>query len=120
MSSCPQIRQTTTKRDSLLKKIQRRSQGDSHQRATPPNQVADDESLKKVLKMIGQDATPAGVSNLRKQLAEKSQTADSFSVTGTTTYETMAVDQVTVKEDFEFSLSAPSQSPGSKTIHFGD
>ncbi|MCY2996347.1 MAG: serine/threonine-protein kinase [Planctomycetota bacterium] len=103
-----------TKKGWLLKKIQTKTGPDSHKGTTPEAEELSDESLKKLLKSLGQDPTPEAVNNLRRQKAEARRRAAATppsTTTSTMIYETVAVNELMIKEDFEFSDSDSSLRP---------
>jgi hypothetical protein len=58
---------------------------------------------------MGQDSSPDAVSKMRKQITEGSKMAASISMTSTATYETIAVNELMTKEDFEYSVPKEKQ-----------
>jgi hypothetical protein len=99
------------KKDGLLKKVQLQCGKDSVPGTTQALDEVSDESLRKLLKSMGQESTPEAVGKLRKQMAEGLKVGAGLPVTITATFEKITVNEIMVKEDFEFSV--PDSTGGS-------
>jgi hypothetical protein len=98
-----------TKKDGLLKKVQTKTGAGPRQETTQASGDVSDESVRKILKTQGQDSTPDAVNKMKKQIAEGIKMIGSIPVTITATYEAIAVNEVMVKEDFEYSVPKENQ-----------
>ena len=97
-----------TEKDWLLKRMQSKSDANSRQATTPATEDVSDESLRKMLKTMSHDSSPDAVNKMKKQVADtldRIRTGPFTPRTTTTTYETIKVNEVMIKEDFEFSAS---------------
>jgi predicted Ser/Thr protein kinase/outer membrane lipoprotein-sorting protein len=99
------------KKDGLLKKVQLQCGKDSVPGTTQALDEVSDKSLRKLLKSMGQESTPEAVGKLRKQMAEGLKVGAGLPVTITATFEKITVNEIMVKEDFEFSV--PDSTGGS-------
>jgi hypothetical protein len=104
-----------TKKDWLLKRMQTRLSGDLLKGRTTPIEELDDETLKKMLKSMGQEATQEAVARMRSQMAERRGKPGLSSSTSTATYDTIAVNALLIKEDFEFSAPDAPDQPSAST-----
>ena len=72
------------------------------------------ETMRKLLKTMGLDSTPEGVSKLTKQMETTKQQAGAMNITTTETFERIAVNDLMIKEDFEVTVPAAGTVPNPK------
>ena len=114
-----------TKKDLLLKKMQIKAGPDSRPNTTPEVEELSDESLKKMLKLLGQDPTPEAINQLKTQRAEarkRAASAPPSTATSTTTsiYQNIATNELMIKDDFEFSSSGMPAAPAKTSAASSD
>lgn len=100
-----------TKKDFLLKKMLSKLPPASSAAMEKPTAVEEfsDETARKTLKSLGQDSSPEAVEKMKKTIAKSRRRMGSFSSTTTTTFEAIRVNEVMIKEDFEYSVPKEKQ-----------
>jgi len=105
-----------TKKNSFLKQIRSTTGGTDFAKNTSQavsEEVAEisDASLQKMLRMTGREATPEAVAGLRKSIPFTEKILGQFQSTITQTFQSIAVDQIMEKADFEHPLPANAVTP---------
>jgi predicted Ser/Thr protein kinase len=102
-----------TKKDLFLKQLRTAHDPISDKGTSPRGEQLTDETLRKIIKMNGQEGTPEEIGKLRKQMESGRQRAEAGQRTSTTTFESIAANDLLIKEDFEFTVPAavPAQQP---------
>jgi hypothetical protein len=99
------------KKNFLLKQIRNLSGDKPGEAVSQAASETSDDSLKKILKMTGQEVTPEAISKMRKQIETSGKMAGQFRVTSTQTFQNMVEFEIMEKEDFEYVVSADASAP---------
>ncbi len=93
-----------TQKDLLLKQTRKAHAANSNtENASTPEQV-DLETMRKLLKTMGQDSTPEAVSKMTKQMDTLKQQAATMQITVTETFDRITTNELMIIEDFEVTI----------------
>ncbi|MBI3880405.1 MAG: serine/threonine protein kinase [Verrucomicrobia bacterium] len=97
-----------TKKDLFLKQSRTAHAANSGLGTASATDQVSPETMRKLMKTLGQDSSPEGVSKMTKQMADMKQKAGAVQVTITETFEHIAANELMIKEDFEVAVPAAS------------